>query len=160
MLGPFPVGLLSHSHSWQREGSTPIDNVTTAAIKHEAELVQHPRESLDLICVADLATWALSRSPLIELGEGPRSSTARIVAHPELSPTSVASFVTHLLRSLSYTDPTLRPITAGLQALNMLAIGGGETRLWGLDEVFSEEVRNQLPMRLDQENVNWQAVYY
>jgi hypothetical protein len=68
--------------------------------------------------------------------------------------------VTHLLRSLSYTDPTLRPMTSGLQALNMLAIGGGETRSWDLDEVFSEEVRNQLPMRLDQEDVNWQAVYY
>jgi hypothetical protein len=160
MLGPFPVGLLSHSHSWQREGSTPTDNVTAAAIKHEAELVQHPRESLDLICVADLGTWALARCPFIELAGLPKSSTTRIAAHPALSPTPVASFVTHLLRSLSYTDPTLRPMTSGLQALNMLAIGGGQTRPWDLDEVFSEEVRNQLPMRLDQEDVNWQAVYY
>jgi hypothetical protein len=160
MLGPFPVGLLSHAHSWQRAGSTPTDNVTAAAIKHEAKLVQHPRESLDLICVADLGTWALARSPFIELAGSPRSSTARIAAHPELSPTPVASFVTHLLMSLAYNDPTLRPMTSGLQALNMLAIGGGETRLWDLNEVFSEEVRNQLPMRLNQENVNWQAVYY
>jgi hypothetical protein len=51
-------------------------------------------------------------------------------------------------------------MTAGLQALNMLAVGGGVPRFWGLDAVFTEEVRNQLPMRLDQENVDWQAVYY
>ncbi len=161
LLGPFPVGLLAHSHGWQGAGSTPTENVTAAAAKHEAVLVQHPRESLDLICVADLGTWALSRSPFIEMGERPPNVyTARIAAHPELSPTPVASFINHLLRSLSYTDPTLRPMTAGLQALNMLAIGGGEPRFWSLDAVFTKEVRDQLPMRLDLENVDWQAVYY
>jgi Domain of unknown function (DUF6602) len=160
LLAPFPVGLLAHSHGWQGEASTPTDNVTTAATKHEAELVQHPRESLDLICVADLGTWALARLPFIETVGPPRAGTSRIEAHPELSPMPVASFVTHLLRSLSYADSTLRPMTAGLEALNMLAIGAGEPRFWDLDEVFSEEVRNQIPMRLDRENVDWQAVYY
>jgi hypothetical protein len=161
LLGPFPMGLLAHSHGWQGKSSTPTENVTAAAAKHEAELVQHPRESLDLICVADLGTWALSRSPFLETaGRPPRAYAARIAARPELSPTPVASFITHLLRSLSYTDPTLRPMTAGLQALNMLAIGGGEPRFWDLDAVFTKEVRNQLPTRLDQESVDWRAVYY
>ena len=160
LLGPFPVGLLAHSHVWQGAGSTPSENVTAAATKHETELVRHPRESLDLICVADLGTWALSRSPFVDMGEGPKTYAARIAAHPELSPAPVASCVNHLLRSLSYTDPTLWPMIAGLQALEMLAIGGGVPRVWDLDAVFSEEVRNQLPMRLDQESVDWRAVYY
>ena len=75
LLGPFPVGLLAHSHGWQGVGSTPTENVTAAAVKHEAGLVRHPRESLDLICVADLGTWALSRSPFIEMGGRPPSAS-------------------------------------------------------------------------------------
>jgi hypothetical protein len=145
---------------FSRTGSTPAENVTAAAVAGEAELALHPRECLDLICVADLGTWALARTPFLELGGPPRVTTARIAAHPELSPAPVASFVTHLLRSLSYADPALRPMTAGLQALNMLAVGGGETRFWELDAVFTDEVRVQLPMRLDQSDVDWQAVYY
>lgn len=160
MLGAFPMGLLAHSHDWKREGSTPAENVTAGATKHEAELVKHPRESLDLICVADLGTWALSRVPFIAMDGSPVAHTARIAAHPELSPMPIASCITHLLRSLSYIDPTLRPMTAGLQALNMLAIGGGQPRSWDLEAVFTEEVRNQLPLRLDQGNTDWQAVYY
>lgn len=160
MLGAFPMGLLSHSHDWKGGRSTPTENVTAAATKYEAALVEHPRESLDLICVADLGTWALSRVPYLEMAGPPAANTARIAAHAELSPAPVAGCITHLLRSLSYTDPTLRPMVAGLQALNMLAIGGGIPRSWDLDTVFSKEVRDQLPMRLDQENVDWQAVYY
>jgi hypothetical protein len=57
LLGPFPVGLLAHSHQWKAEGSTPAENITEALSAHDEGLAQHPRESLDFVCVADLATW-------------------------------------------------------------------------------------------------------
>jgi hypothetical protein len=161
LLGPFPVGLVAHSHGWVNEGSTPTDNVTEAAAARDTELVLHPRECLDLICVADLGTWTTMRSPWIEMGEdGARCHVSRIAAHPELSPTPVASFVTHLLKRLSYADPSLRPVTDGLFALEMLGIGGAIPRQWKLDAVFSEEVREQLPARLRPPDVDWLYVYF
>ena len=159
LLGPFPVGLVAHSHGWKRAGSTPADNVTRAAATRDAELARHPRECLDLICVADLTTWTTVRVPWIDTPDGERCHVTRIEAHPEVSPAPVASFVTHLLRRLSYADPSLRPMTEGLFALEMLAIGGGHPRQWELDKVFSEEVRGQLRARLGGSDVDWLRVY-
>lgn len=50
-------GLLAHSHSWKDEGSTPLDNVEKALIQADLDYVTHPIECVDLITVADLATW-------------------------------------------------------------------------------------------------------
>lgn len=54
-------GLLAHSHSWKGEKSTPIDNIEHKLEKVDRAVITHPREMLDLVCVADLATWTLSK---------------------------------------------------------------------------------------------------
>jgi hypothetical protein len=160
MLGPFPVGLLSPSHCWKGARSTPFENVTNAFVARDDELVNHPRECLDLICVADLATWYTVRNPWMQVGDqGPRCLTSAMSAHPELSPTPIAGFVMHLLRRLSYADPSLRPMAAGLWALNLLGGGGGRAREWELDHVFSDRVLQQLPGRLEMSDPDWLAVY-
>ena len=64
MVAPFPVGLLAHSHDWTAPGSTPIENVTHHLYRLEEELVTHPRESLDYLCIADLALWYTVRLPI------------------------------------------------------------------------------------------------
>jgi len=93
------------------------------------------------------------------MGEGPAVMTAMHAAHPELSPAPVGAFLTHLLRRLALTDPTIQPMADGLQALETLGFGGGIGRRWSLDEVFSAELRQHLPDRLDMSDPNWRPVY-
>lgn len=50
-------GLLAHSHSWKGADSDPISNIERAANAADQN-VTHPRDLIDVICVADLATWA------------------------------------------------------------------------------------------------------
>ncbi len=59
---PLLYGLLAHSHVWQGAKSAPLENVGKTL--HEANLacVKHPRELLDLICIADLASWTVSKN--------------------------------------------------------------------------------------------------
>jgi hypothetical protein len=63
LLGPFAVGLLAHSHDWNRPGSAPLENISNAAWDLDHAEVTHPRESLDILCVADLNTWTRTRAP-------------------------------------------------------------------------------------------------
>ncbi|MFE2879220.1 DUF6602 domain-containing protein [Streptomyces roseus] len=60
---PF-YGVLAHSHSWKGEGSTPMKNVR-AALSTALDSAQHPRDLLNLVCVADLATWTLMTAPWV-----------------------------------------------------------------------------------------------
>ncbi len=50
-------GLLAHSHSWKAPNSNPIKNIENAHLLASGN-VDHPRNLIDLLCVADLATWA------------------------------------------------------------------------------------------------------
>ena len=54
---PIVYGLLAHSHSWIDEKSTPEVNIEQKLLEFDKSYVSHPRECLDLLCVADLATW-------------------------------------------------------------------------------------------------------
>ncbi len=58
---PVIYGLLAHSHSWKGENSKPRENVTTRLLESDQSHISHPRECLDVLCVADLATWAVQK---------------------------------------------------------------------------------------------------
>ena len=58
---PIVYGLLAHSHSWKRPNSTPEDNIEQKLRESDELHVSHPRESLDVLCVADLAAWIMSK---------------------------------------------------------------------------------------------------
>jgi hypothetical protein len=159
LLGPFPVGLLAHSHSWKNEASAPLDNVTAAFVARDDELARHPRECLDFICVADLGMWRTTRTPWT-LKDGSAICYTAAMAEMDPSPTPVASFVTHLLRHLSYADPSLRQMAEGLGALHLDGSFHGRLRRWELDHVFGDEVRGQLPARLQLSDADWLRVYF
>src|SRR5215510_1066483 len=57
LYSPVVYGLLAHSHVWKGEGSTPLDNVERHLLAADLEHIKHPREMLDGIRIADLATW-------------------------------------------------------------------------------------------------------
>jgi hypothetical protein len=158
MVGPFPVGLLAHSHTWKTPKSTPAENVTNQFRSLDDALVKHPRESLDFLCVADLGLWWTMRVPYvppirnglsetfeaIKQGEG-TALTGISQTDPGESFTAIAALITHLLARLSYTDPTLRPLADNLRRTGALGTSQGLTRAWDVSSVFSEVVRKQLP---------------
>ena len=54
---PIVYGLLAHSHTWNRKKSRPIANITKNLSKYDRSHVSHPRECLDILCIANLAAW-------------------------------------------------------------------------------------------------------
>jgi hypothetical protein len=171
LLGPFPVGLVAHSHVWKAPESTPLDNIGNALVSLDAKHATHPRECLDILCVADLATWTASRiaySPpevaavlpgavqdQIEHGACVTSASR---AEPELSPPPVGVFIAHLLNQLAYRDPTLRGMVQGLSLTGTLGAGGGKARLWNLGDVYSRDVLAFIPQRLGS-SPDWMGAY-
>ena len=57
---PIVYGLLAHSHSWKSEKSTPEQNIESKLTEVDEIHVLHPRQHLDILCVADLAAWSSS----------------------------------------------------------------------------------------------------
>ena len=53
---PILYGLLAHSHSWKGDNSTPESNIALKLLQADIAYVSHPRQSLDVLCVADLGS--------------------------------------------------------------------------------------------------------
>jgi hypothetical protein len=160
ITAPFPVCLLAHSHNWKAPNSTPTVNIVNQLWSLDSELVEHPRESLDYLCVADLGLWSAVRVPYLPpnavqynpiASERQRAEGAAYTVINQTDPsqtfTAVASLIAHLLVRLSYSDPTLRPLADNLRLTGTLGEGSGATRIWNLDRVFADDVREQLPHR-------------
>jgi hypothetical protein len=174
IAAPFPVGLLAHSHAWKAPNSTPSTNIANQLMSLENELVAHPRESLDYLCVADLGLWSHMRIPYLPpmavqynpaASEQQRTEGAASTVISQTDPTqvfnSVASLIAHLLVRLSYSDPALRPLADNFRLTGMLDGGGGVIRLWNLDQVFGDNVRRQLPSRgLQQGDNDWASALF
>jgi hypothetical protein len=173
MTSAFPVGILAHSHDWKAPNSTPGDNILENLHSLDQKLVSHPRESLDYLCVSDLALWSTSRTPYLPPGTG-LDNPATGQRHEEgIACTCImrnitdepfnalASLVAHLYIRLSYVDRTLRPLADNLRATGTLGGGGGLARIWSLQNVYSDEVRRLLPSRgLQLRDSDWGSVLY
>ncbi len=174
ITAPFPVGLLAHSHSWKAPDSEPRKNIAERLWSLEHELVRHPRESLDYLCVADLGLRSSFRVPYMPpdavqynaaATPAQRVHGAAYAAISQTEPsetfTAVASLITHLLVRLSYLDPSLRPLADNLRLTGTLGSESGPTRVWDLDSVFSDTVRAQLPFRgLQQGDDDWASALF
>ncbi len=56
---PLLYGLLAHSHEW--ETGSAIDTISASITDLDQEISEHPREVIDLVCVADVAVWSAGR---------------------------------------------------------------------------------------------------
>lgn len=174
MVGPFPVGLLAHSHTWTRPGSEPADNVTENLLRLDQEIAVHPRESLDYLCVSDLGMWSTAYMPYMppsamvssygpsaqQKAEGAAFTTIQ-QTDPNQSMNAIASLITHLLTRLSYYDSTLRPLADNLTVTGTLGSSKGNMRMWELSQVFTQTTRKELPSRTGREpNSDWAAFIF
>lgn len=175
ITGPFPVGILAHSHGWKAPSSTPAENVNEQLRSLDYELAGHPRESLDYMCIADLGTWSCMRTPYLpphviqhlnpsvtarQRQEGVAcTGIYRLYAGDAF--TAVASFIANLLVRLSYTDPTLAPLADNLRMTGTVGGGGGLGRLWDLNDIYDDSVRAALPRRgMQDSDDDWASVLF
>jgi hypothetical protein len=158
LRSPLFYGLLGHSHSWKGKGSEPLKNVENRLVEKWLQ-VPHPRLELDMICIADLATWnalyvaaydaAWSvNKPGLESVFGSRIGPTTSIAcgalssdnqAPEFRP--VGAFIALLTQKLAWEDPALRDIADYFRLTNLWGNAGGTiVRPWPLS-IYSDTTR-------------------
>ncbi|MDE0681569.1 MAG: hypothetical protein OXI63_01520 [Candidatus Poribacteria bacterium] len=156
---PIIYGLLAQSHSWKSPKSTPEKNIEEKLQASDKKYVSHPRECLDLLCIADLGTWISSKITFFS----PRMFPGNEWAYPKhLEPDGVAlsSYIGHtdsydnqfnqftpigtlisdLSQRLAWEDSTLRDLVHYYQTTHIDGTGKGESRIWP-SSIYSKEVR-------------------
>src|SRR5262249_20863415 len=68
LQSPIIYGLLAHSHEWRRAKSKPVVNIERDLWQADLQYTKHPREMLDMLCVADLAFWNVYKMPWLGPG--------------------------------------------------------------------------------------------
>jgi hypothetical protein len=135
-------GLLAHSHVWKSQGSTPTENIDAKLWTADTESVRHPREMLDLVCVADLTTWLSTKMPKIagstRTGYIMCTSGGRETLTTLFTP--IGEMISFLLQRLAWEDPTMRDL-AHYFGLVIGHSGHGNLRTWDVDStIYSREV--------------------
>ncbi|MGH3119005.1 MAG: DUF6602 domain-containing protein, partial [Gaiellales bacterium] len=140
LSSPLVFGLLAHSHDWKGPESTPEENIRRALIEADSRFCSHPRETLDILSVADLGTWTVMKNsglgPAL-LGDGwpasrdlygypPEGGISTMFVGPRSyrpadKPTPFGTMFAALLRRLAWEDAQLRSIA---DYFNACAAGG------------------------------------
>lgn len=162
MHSPITYGLLAHSHTWKSPKSTPYDNVQNNLLKSELTYTKHPREMLDLVCVADLATWSTMKSSSLPIQDskdllkiigwapatlyfGPtrEDKTKSGILGGVEGYTPIGRLLTQLMEHLAWEHPDMRELAKYFTRSNVGGSGQGRPRFWSYEDVFSEAVRTK-----------------
>ena len=142
-------GLLAHSHVWKDEKSQPKINIRSAIKEYDSEVIKHPIETPDFICVSDLGTWSSIKLivPPQENIESYKNLTV-ISSYGEDDETlnfytPVGAMVFTLLEYLSWDYPGLRNLVTYMKKLDLEGVKNGNKRIWNAD-VLSETTINCL----------------
>lgn len=158
---PIVYGLLAHSHSWKKENSTPLENIQVNLYDSDAATVQHPRQKLDILCVADLATWTSSAMTFIGPHQIPDwesmiqnygvngSATSAYIGHAYSHEQQVEQFtpigvlISYLSQKLAWEDPAFRDLADYYRLTNIAGSGRGHMRKWPAS-IYSDEIRSRV----------------
>lgn len=165
-------GLLCHSHSWKGKSSSPSANVQ-AVLDETHPDVRHPRDLIDLICVADLAAWSRiyitcyqasykldAQAYLESVFGGPCGPQTSLLRHDLESHAQtvhfrpIGSLLRHLIQLLALDDSSLRGIADDMRIANLGGSGSGHMFPWSLDS-YSREVRDQILASRYSNGVGW-----
>ena len=161
---PIVYGLLAHSHSWKGPNSTPANNIAQKLLKFSgASYLSHPRQGLDLLCVADLGTWFSGHITFIRPQPAVKpsdslyrlgGSTDRIcVAHTTLQNKQVKHFtpigvlIYCLSQKLAWENPELRDLADYYRNTDVVGSGitmGQPTAVWPSSTIYSRAVYSRL----------------
>lgn len=158
LTSPLIYGILAHSHSWKGPTSKPIENVE-AALSAEAK-VTAPKDLIDVICVADLASWSRIYTARYDaaflpkdtaasfkraLGSDWAVTTAMICAPASQGGvfTPIGSFLSNLTRRIAWQDTSVRDIADYYRLANLGGEGRGSMRPWP-PTIYSDETRQKV----------------
>ena len=145
---PIIYGLLAHSHSWKEENSTPEGNVERRLREADRLRVSHPRLQLDLLCVADLATWAIAKHAAVPQQQIPGTEVMYPESEPDGYPisayvectkpadsgsgpfTPIGALISRLSVKLAWEEPALRDLADYYRSTELIGFGKGEVRMW------------------------------
>ena len=157
---PIVYGLLAHSHSWKSINSTPVENIYSTINMADQLHVSHPRQLLDILCVADLATWF----PIIATFIGPANVSDWSGRPPAFEPrpngsattvymghepnnenqveyfTPIGGLISHLSQKLAWENPEYRSLADYYRVTNISGSGQGSIRTWETD-IYSDKIR-------------------
>jgi hypothetical protein len=175
LQAPIVYGVLAHAHNWVRAGSNPRQTIEEHLRAADEQLVAHPREMLDAICVADLGTWyavktvAMNPRPLkphrnrypIVRHKGP-IATGYMGTVVGSDFTAIGSMVVVLLRRLAWEDASLQTLADYFSLTGIAGPSSGRTRAWDTT-TLSEQVR-RTTHPFDQETKpkwnEWSGLYF
>lgn len=162
LAAPPTFGVLAHSHDWNGPSARPKENVDNvlAALHSDAS---HPRDLIEMVCVADLACWDLMISTCVgpaylganwpnlrqvyQLPDEGGMHTAYTRWTPESAepePNPVAVLVSRLIQRMAREDPEMRPLADYFRLAGLWGSSQGALRSWPLRDVYSEAVASRL----------------
>ncbi len=174
LFRPPIYGVLAHSHAWKSAASTPLEHIDRRLA--EAHLAaDHPRDLVNLVCVADLACWQLGALSYLgkiyfdakwpEMREhfqlpdegGPQTTYSRwhesdTTRQP---PNPVAVLVANLFQEIAWQDPSLRTLANYFQLAGLTGPSQGTLRPWPLHAVYSPQVADRLQTGAAVNGVRW-----
>jgi hypothetical protein len=132
-------------------------NIAQTLAQEDGSYVVHPRSQLDVVCVADLATWTTAKTTFLkpfktEAGEwfqgyGPSGSAATsFMGHTQdLSWqvehfTPVGGLISTLIRRLAWEKPELRQLADYYRIVDISGAAKGTNRFWP-SSIYSEGIR-------------------
>ena len=153
---PIVYGLLAHSHNWKGKKSTPLKNIENKLLKEDQKLVDHPIRALDLVCVADLATWVLFKMTFFGPKQfkdwqkmvpnyGPSgSATTGYIGHTknvnQVSHfTPVGAMISYLSQKIAWENHEYRSLADYYRITNISGSGQGSMRKWSAD-IYSVDI--------------------
>lgn len=177
-------GLLAHSHDGKTSASDPLPKLYEILYEEDLKQVQHPRQTLDLICVADLGLWNAVRSiqtrhiigsdfeksAISKMFEKDGVCTTGFYLHSENQSNQVPGFtpigamLTELMIKIAWQNSDVRRIADYFRLANVSGSGQGIMRCWPLT-VLSDDVRddvvagNKLKRALPMEWDEWSSSF-
>lgn len=124
-LMQYPIySLISHSHGWKN--SDPIKSIHKRVRDCTFKHAKHPRELIDSLCIADVATFHMSKDILIganaeerdelrELEVGKAVATCYVFSQDSMAPWEhnagfhLAHYIYDLTRRIGYKMPEIQP---------------------------------------------------
>lgn len=170
LCSPIFYGLLSHSHSWKGNASQPILNIQNAYDK-AAQEINSPKSLIDVICVADLATWSQSklsqfRAEWVENTDIKKEIsgewgilTSMMCAQPKSEMqsnefTPIGALIASITEHLANEDLGVRALAYYYRAVGLTGESQGISRFWPAS-VYSQVVREKINQGLIVDSRNW-----
>jgi len=173
VCGPI-FGLVAHAHCWKGSDIEAIKTIERHISDSDTTSVKHPRETADFVCVTNLATWVMSKEPLVQRADvsdpesraripvkgGPSTTYFCHAPHDQQRGTGsetftpIGVFIGELLVKLAWMDVALREIAGYFIGVELSSSSSGRSRYWSRD-VYSAQLRKKLSAERLREVISW-----